>query len=147
MKQIFRKAKFIISLANYFFFVTKWLLIGMPESSGVQIRRFPCRYNSITFLHDYTSPGGWTIGPLVAVVRGVVLRHRHYHHRTTLCVFSASIEMIIIAIIIIIVPWNWVVCILLWFIMVIWFWTVVHTTVALQTQYTSQLGILTKFKY
>jgi hypothetical protein len=66
--ETFRKAKFITFSANSSF-ATRWLLVGLPESSGRRIRSFPCRYHFTVILHTHISPGGWTTGPLVAAVQ------------------------------------------------------------------------------
>jgi hypothetical protein len=70
MKEILNKAKFIIYFSSSFCFATRWLLVGLSESSGWRIRNFPL---SISLHHGfpclYISHWGWTIGPLVVAVQ------------------------------------------------------------------------------
>jgi hypothetical protein len=49
------------------------LLVVLPQSSRGRIRSFPCRYHSTMLVHAYISPGGWTIGQLVAAVQRRIL--------------------------------------------------------------------------
>jgi hypothetical protein len=55
----------------------RWRLVGLPESSGERIRRFPCRYYSTIILHAHISPGGRTIPRWWSQFTDVVSPHRH----------------------------------------------------------------------
>jgi hypothetical protein len=56
----------------------------LPESSGDKSGVFLCGHHSTMVLHAHTSPGGRTIGLLVATVQ------RHKSHTTVLALSSAK---------------------------------------------------------
>jgi hypothetical protein len=64
-----RRPGFAPGLVHVGFIVDK-LALGQVS---VRVLRFPCQYHSIMALYIYTSPGGWTIGPLVATVHTDIL--------------------------------------------------------------------------
>jgi hypothetical protein len=54
------------SLHPFLLLATRWLLVGLLESSGDRIRS---QYHSTVALHSHISPGRWTVGLLVATVQ------------------------------------------------------------------------------
>jgi hypothetical protein len=66
--KILRRLNSSFPSPNSFWFATRWMLIGLPYSSGWRIEGFPSRYHSTMVLHTHVT-WGWTIGPLVAAVQ------------------------------------------------------------------------------
>jgi hypothetical protein len=57
------------SFRPFLLLATWWRLVGLPESSGGQIRSFLCRCPSIMILHAHISPRGRTVGSFMAAVQ------------------------------------------------------------------------------
>jgi hypothetical protein len=88
--KIFRKPNSSFPLPSSSWFATRWLLLGLPESSGGRIRSFIL---SILFRHGslHSSLGGWTVGPFVAAVQRHNLTPSTWSSSTYVTVFLGQL--------------------------------------------------------